>query len=80
MLMGQFLVSVFAATLVMLSADSSIADLCTVSLPPLVGGRDECKVQRRCCEMGDVFPDSLHVIGGWVRVANQTLTSIAQRT
>ena len=134
------LVAVLAATLVMLSADSSTADSCTASLPSLVGGRGECPASgggelvneinqnistlledvvhcllghtpdhpaNSCaelaeqepdipsgnywilnstqspvqvfCEMGDVFPASLNVTGGWVSVANLNMTDPDQQ-
>ena len=124
--------AVLVAALFMLSAATggSAADSCTASLPPLVGGGEECPAlgsedlmnrirqftllrdalhcvllgrtpdhpANSCaelaeqepdipsgnywilnstqspvqvfCEMGDVFPPSLNVTGGWVRVAN----------
>ena len=129
-------VAVLAATLF---SGISTADSCTVFLPPLVGGGDECSASgelmnkigqnvstlvpgllhcllldrtpeylaNSCtelaeqepdipsgnywilnstqppvqvfCEMGEVFPASLNVTGGWVRVANFNMTDPDQQ-
>ena len=129
-------VAVLAAALF---SGMSTADSCTVFLPPLVGGGDECSASgelmnrigqnvstlvpgllhcllldrtpeylaNSCtelaeqepdipsgnywilnstqspvqvfCEMGEVFPASLNVTGGWVRVANLNMTDPDQQ-